>query len=169
MSILDQDMNERIDYNIAVQKFDEADQFLRECIGKYRWGVRTVFDDGTPYDLRLYSELKSQIISIFKKYGDAKSKLGNQGKKLMQQQSTIRTLQNQVARAQVEIDQLKKFLTIACKDAYGKEPNMGVIDAYCSIIPHSLEEPVSVPLTDDNYVQINISKMYEHTGFGGKD
>lgn len=157
MSILDQDMNERVDYNIAVQKFDEADQFLRECIGKYRWGVRTVFDDGTPYDLRLYSELKSQIISIVKVYGDAKSKLGNQGKKLMQQQSTIRTLQDQVARAQVEIDQLKKFLTIACKDAYGKEPNMAAIDAYNRTIPHSLDVPLSVPLANDDYVKIKLT------------
>jgi hypothetical protein len=110
-----------------------------------------------------------RLLDITKMLNDARSRLGNQGKKMMEQQSLIRTLQDQTNRSLVEIKTLKQFLTIACKDAYGKEPNMAVIDAYCSIIPHSLEVPVSVPLADDNYVRINISKMYEHTGFRGED
>ena len=169
MSILDQDMNERVDYNIALQKFEEADQFLRECFGKYHWTSSTVFEDGTKCDIRLHSELQMRLFDITKMLNDARSRLGNQGKKMMEQQSHIRMLQDQTNRLLVDVKTLKQFLTIACKDAYGKEPNMAVIDAYCSIIPHSLEVPMSVPLADDNYVQINISKMYEHTGFRGED
>ena len=169
MSILDMDMNERVDYNIALQKFEEADQFLRECFSKYHWTSSTTFEDGTKCDLRLHSELKMRLGDMTKMLNDARSRLGNQGKKMMEKQSQIREYQNQTNRLLVESKTLKQFLTIACKDAYGKEPNMAIIDAYCSIIPHSLEEPVSVPLADDNYVQINISKMYEHTGSGGEN
>lgn len=157
MSVLDIDNIEVLDYHIAWEAYKKADENLKICKDKYQWNFRTKFENGEYFDLPSHEFLMGHVKNLSKLHNNAKSKIGQQGKRIQEYQATIKELTKQLNEERHRTKYLTEFLYIACKDAYQQNPNMDSINSYISSASLAIKQPLSVPVGDNNEIIINLS------------